>query len=137
MHLRQVPFPVLMLLGCVTLVWAVKQPRRSPETQQASPDDTGNPTPEPILDAIQSWTGVVSDSNCAAQHETASGEAAKCVAVCVASGAHYVLVTDDTVYQIGPQDKFSGYAGQAVNVRGSRHGDTILVTTVSPVLQRK
>ncbi|MGH9433242.1 MAG: hypothetical protein ACRD3T_17060 [Terriglobia bacterium] len=137
MHLRHIPFPVLMFLGCVTLVWAVQQPRHSAQAQQLSRDAERNPAAAQTPTAGQSWTGVVSDSNCGAKHAAASDRAAQCVSRCVASGAKYVLVSAGSVFQIDPQDQFATYAGKAVSVQGSLHGDTITAATVSPVPQQK
>ncbi|HUY13314.1 MAG TPA: hypothetical protein VMX16_06755 [Terriglobia bacterium] len=135
--MRYIPFPLLMLLGCLTLVWAVQPARRSPQGQQLQPDQKSGESAAPTQTAGLSWTGVVSDSNCRAKHSTASDEAAHCVSQCVARGAKYVLVSSGNVFQVIPQDQLADYAGKSVTVQGSLRGDTITVTTVSPVQQRK
>ncbi len=73
----------------------------------------------------KSWTGVVSDSHCAAKHSTASDAAASCVAKCVSGGAQYVLVSEGKVYQLGSQDKFKDFAGKSVKVTGSEDNGVI------------
>jgi len=78
----------------------------------------------------QTWSGVVSDSNCGAKHSTASEEAASCVEKCVSAGAQYVLVIRNNVYQLEGQDKFAGLGGKSVEVTGALEGDTIHVASV-------
>ncbi len=81
--------------------------------------------------------GVVSDSMCGAKHHRASAAAATCVKNCAARGAKYVLVRRVAgtykVYQVTPQEKFTGFPGKRVRVEGSLSGDTITAQTVAAV----
>jgi len=126
-----------MLLGCVTLVWAVQPNRRSPQGQQLELGPEGGQTVAQTQRDGLSWTGVVSDSNCGAKHARPSDQAAQCVSQCVASGAKYVLVSGGSVFQVDPQNQLAAYAGKSITVQGSLRGDTITVATVSPVQQQK
>ena len=84
------------------------------------------------LGADQSWTGVISDSNCGLKHSKASDEAAACVAKCVSGGASYVLVSGGKLYKLDPQNKISPeLAGRAVKVTGNLKGNTITVSSAS------
>ncbi len=88
--------------------------------------------------ADQSWTGVISDSNCGLKHSTASDEAAACVAKCVSNGAKYVLVTGGKMYQLEPQTKISSkMAGREVKVTGSLSGDTITISSAAAAAAAK
>ena len=78
--------------------------------------------------AVQtSWTGVVSDNECAAtKHDKA------CIEKCVAAGAKYVLVSKGKAYTLDAQDKLKGMGGQRVKVTGTLSGpDAISVSSVS------
>jgi hypothetical protein len=98
--------------------------------------------------AEQTWTGVISDSNCGAMH--ASGEHGtgkitdrECVIGregdpnlpgCVSAkyGAKFVLVVDGKVYKISNQD-YAGlrvHAAHTVRVTGELAGDTIKVASM-------
>jgi hypothetical protein len=77
--------------------------------------------------AAQSWTGTVSDTQCAATKHDAA-----CIEKCVAAGGKYVLVSKGKVYQLDPQDKFKGMGGKRVKVTGGLSGtDQISVNAVS------
>jgi len=79
----------------------------------------------------QTFTGVVSGSQCGIKHSTASADAAQCVEKCVSGGASYVLVSDGKVYLLAPQDKFKGLGGKNVTVKGTLNNVTITVTSVA------
>jgi hypothetical protein len=83
-----------------------------------------------LLGADGIWTGVVSDSHCAAKHAKANDAAASCVTKCVADGAKYVLVSEGNVYSLKPQDKFAQFAGKSVKVTGTEDQGTISATSV-------
>jgi hypothetical protein len=58
--------------------------------------------------------------------------------LCIASGAKYVLVTDNAVYAIANQ-KFKGLGsiiGKTVQVDGDLESTTITVTKISPVQKK-
>ncbi len=80
-------------------------------------------------------TGVVSDSMCGSKHSRPSRVAQECVSKCVSVGAQYVLVDHGRIYQVRPQNEFAGFAGMAVKVKGTFHGD--LVNAISIALLRR
>lgn len=87
--------------------------------------------------AASSWTGTVSDSNCGTKHATPSVAAEKCVAACVHKGAKYVLVVNDKVYALSPQNKFADFAGKSVTVTGTMEGDAITAESVKSAADKK
>jgi hypothetical protein len=81
-----------------------------------------------------SWTAVVSDSMCGAQHSAASAEDKKCVEGCIKHhGSKPVLVVGDKVYKISADSeaKVMDHLGDKVKVEGTLSGDTITITSVS------
>lgn len=77
-----------------------------------------------------SWTGVVSDSQCGLKHSKASAAAAACVEKCVSGGGKYVFVSGGKLYQVEPQEKFKGMGGKDATVTGTMEGDKITAVTV-------
>jgi hypothetical protein len=99
----------------------------------------------PALAAGQTWTGVITDTMCAASHASniehaheSSGRTMtekECTVGCVARrGQKYVLVSNGKVYQIENQD-YAGlpvHAAETVSVTGSLSGSTITVSQIVP-----
>jgi anti-sigma factor RsiW len=83
--------------------------------------------------------GVIGDSVCAATHPHAPGDAEsrECVVNCVAHGAHFVLVSGQTVYRIENQEfpDLATFANVAVRVTGTIGSDAIRVSRVNAVRQ--
>src|SRR5437016_9568023 len=89
------------------------------------------------LTAEQTWTGQISDSACGKKHEEAAeGNGVmpdrECTEACVRGGSKYVLVVDDTVYQIANQDNrdLGKHAGHTVKVTGELKGNAITVSKI-------
>jgi len=83
----------------------------------------------------QTWTGVISDSNCNAKHPAGEHDGKKmtdtdCTLMCVKKGAKYVFVSDGKVYKLGNQEskQIASHAGQRVELTGRMSGDTITAT---------
>jgi len=72
----------------------------------------------------------VSDSHCGLKHSKASAAAAKCVEKCVAGGGKYVFVAGGKLYQVEPQEKFTGMGGKDVTVTGTMEGNKITAESV-------
>lgn len=90
--------------------------------------------------AQQTFTGRLSDSTCAASHQSkASAEHLsdrECLLACVKALAKYVLVDQDNqVLSIENQDAMGLplYAGRPVKITGERKGDAIVVTKVEAI----
>ena len=82
----------------------------------------------------KTYTGVVSDAMCGAQHEM-EGSAASCTRECVAKGSKYALVVGDKVYTLDTTEKaalaiLDKQAGMKVTVTGTEKDNTITVSSV-------
>lgn len=78
----------------------------------------------------QKFTGVVSDSMCAAQHMTKDKSPADCARECAAQG-DYALVVGDKVYTLsGDKNAIGKFAGAKAVVEGDLDGNTIKVETI-------
>jgi hypothetical protein len=74
------------------------------------------------------WTGLVSDSNCATSSHASD---AKCIAKCMAGGAKAVLVTPQKdVLEITNPDAIKGHEGRTVSITGSLDGKQLTVDKV-------
>lgn len=82
--------------------------------------------------SARNFSGVVTDSECAARHAKESGlSPAECTRACVRDGAKYVLVDGDKIYNLGADPvNLSKVAGQRVRITGSLFGDTIRVNSI-------
>jgi hypothetical protein len=83
--------------------------------------------------SARTFSGVISDSVCAARHETNMNMGAHgCTRMCVARQAKYALVGSDSVYTLqGGTEALDKYAGERVSLSGVLDGDTIMVTEVA------
>jgi hypothetical protein len=79
------------------------------------------------------FTGMITCSRCRARHMRNSGMTAEeCARSCVRAGAMYMLVDGDRSYVLlGDSAAVGKFAGQRVNVMGTRQGDAILVNSAS------
>jgi hypothetical protein len=82
----------------------------------------------------KTYTGVVSDAMCGAQHEM-EGSAASCTRQCVAKGSKYALIVGDKVYTLDTSDKaaldtLDKQAGAKVTVSGTEKDNVITVSSV-------
>jgi hypothetical protein len=84
--------------------------------------------------SAQTFGGVINDSKCGNKHTNADNEDTACVKKCVAAGAKYVLEWGGRVMQLDHQEWFAKYAGWVVEIEGTRHGDSIAVKSVKPML---
>jgi len=82
--------------------------------------------------AGQTYSGIIADSFCGARHNRHSNlSSAECTRACVKKGAKYVMVDGEKTYLLeGNIADLSGFAGQRVEVRGMRDGDTIRFTQI-------
>ena len=85
--------------------------------------------------ALQSFSGMITDSQCGARHDQSSGKrSAECARMCVRNGSKYVLVNGDQKNILeGNEAALDHLAGQRVTVKGTLAGDTIKVSSVSAV----
>jgi hypothetical protein len=86
--------------------------------------------------AEQTFSGMITDSQCGARHDQSSGKRpADCARMCVRNGSKYVLVNGDQKNILeGNELALDHLAGQRATVTGTLNGDTIKVS--SAVLAR-
>jgi hypothetical protein len=79
-----------------------------------------------------SWSGTISDANCAAKHADASDKSKACVQKCVKGGAAPVFISDGKVLKISDdsKEKVMSHLGDKVTLTGKLVGDTITVDSV-------
>lgn len=82
--------------------------------------------------ADKTWTGVISDSKCAAKHAKASDADHECVTKCAAGGAKYVFMSGGKTYEIANQDfaALKDHGGHKVALTGEMKGDSITVSKI-------
>jgi hypothetical protein len=87
---------------------------------------------EPNTPAPSAFSGVITDAQCGARHDEASGKSpAECTLACIRNGAKYSLVNAERKYALdGSPDELAKWAGQRAAIAGIRSGDTIKVTSV-------
>jgi len=91
----------------------------------------------PACTAEESWTGVLSDSQCGAYHEfdehSQPMTEKDCTIKCVKGGAKYVFRSEDRTYQIENQDHpaLAEHAGGAVQLTGRIANEAISVSTIT------
>ena len=86
--------------------------------------------------ASQTFTGVVTDTMCGADHKMMNVTPdSKCVRECVKAGAKFALLVGSKVYTLSDQKTPDQFAGEKVKVTGTLDPktDTIAVVTIEPV----
>lgn len=115
---RKIAVPILLIAGLMS-GWLF--------AQQAKP---GN--------SAKTFTGVISDSMCGAQHMAKDKTAAQCTRECVQSGEGYVLVVGKKTYTLkGDAAALDKFAGEEVTVKGTISGDTITAESVTASAAKK
>ena len=87
-----------------------------------------------LVAASQTFTGVISDSMCGADHQGMHmGSDSKCASECVRMGARYSLWTGKANYALSDQKTAARLAAKKVTVTGSLDGKgtTIQVTSIA------
>jgi len=83
--------------------------------------------------AEQTWTGVISDKMCGADHKKMGGKMSDrdCTQACSKGGAPSVLVSQGKVYQLTNHDSdLRTHAGHTVHLTGELNGDIIRVSKI-------
>jgi len=101
-----------------------------PESGQVGGAPSGAPSTVPVR--LQSFEGVLTDTQCGAKHSAAMGKApADCTRACVHGGEQFALVDGDALYVIeGDLPMLKGAAGQRVRISGTLNGKKISATSV-------
>ncbi len=99
---------------------------------QNSDQQNGPATPQ--HSELESFSGLVTDSICGARHKRHSNLTPEdCARMCLRNGAAYVLVDGDRRYRLsGDEDSLSKLLGTRATIIGTRQGETISVSSVSP-----
>ena len=83
--------------------------------------------------AKQTFTGVISDEMCGADHKAMNVKPdSKCVVECVNMGSSYVLLSGGNVYKLSDQKAPAKFAAQKVTVTGTLDGKTLKVSSIAP-----
>lgn len=92
------------------------------------PDVSANPHPSGTR-----FTGMITCSRCRGRHlRNSHMTSEECARTCVRAGAMYMLVDGDRTYVLlGDNTAVGKFAGQRVNIMGTRQGDAILVNSAS------
>ena len=100
-----------------------------PESGQVAAP-SGAPSAVPVR--LQSFEGLLTDTQCGAKHSAAMGKApADCTRACVHGGEQFALVDGDALYVIeGDLLMLKGAAGQRVRISGTLNGKKISATSV-------
>ena len=95
--------------------------------------DTPTPTPKPA--DLTTFSGLVTDSNCAARHMRHSNlPPTECAAACIRAGANFVLVDGDHIFHLnGREESLGKLLGTRATVTGTLEGDTIRVSSAGPM----
>ena len=87
--------------------------------------------------ADQTWTGMIGDSKCGANHKAMQEHNANltdrdCTEACIKSGAEYILSSNGKVYKLENQKdpSLSENAGKTVVVTGTLKGNTITASKI-------
>jgi len=82
----------------------------------------------------QSFSGVITDSQCGPRHKSSAEGAADCVRSCVRGGSRFILVSGEKSYKLdGNLTGLSEVAGQRVRLVGVLNKDTIQINPASPL----
>ncbi len=82
----------------------------------------------------ETMTGWVADAMCAKDPASVSkADHAACAKKCVKGGEPTVFVVGDKVYKVANADKLAPFIGDKVTVDGKLAGDTLTVTSATPV----
>jgi hypothetical protein len=98
------------------------------QVTQSSPESVARPS-------STRFTGMITCSRCRGRHMRNSHMGAdECARACVRAGAMYILVDGDRSYVlVGDNEVVDKFAGQRINIAGTRQGDAILVDQASPI----
>ena len=105
---------------------------------QAEAAQVAQNSPDPLPSAQPAsarFTGMITCSRCRGRHMRNSRMSSEeCARTCVRAGAMYILVDGDRSYVLlGASDAVGKFAGQRINLTGTRQGDAIRVDQASPL----
>jgi hypothetical protein len=85
--------------------------------------------------AAQAFTGVITDTLCAAKHNMKGHSDADCVKMCAKASGEYALFDGQNILKLSDQKTPARFAAQRVKVTGTLDPktNTIKVTSIEPV----
>ena len=101
-------------------------------TGAAAGEPESGPRESPSAVRLQTFEGLITDTQCGARHVAAIGKAAAdCTRACVHGGEQFALVNGDALYLIeGDPLMLKAAAGQRVRISGVLSGKKISVSSV-------
>jgi hypothetical protein len=114
---------LLIALGVAAVAAAQPEGGQSP-----GPSSSAQPPPQ------QTYEGMITDTHCGAKHVASiSKNAADCARSCVHAGSQFALVDGEKTYILsGDPERLKDAAGRRVKVVGTRNGETIAVSLITP-----
>jgi len=113
---------------------AATQQQASPTQEHSDQQDDARAAPQ--HSDLASFSGLVTDSHCAARHRRHSNLTPEdCARACLRNGASYVLVDGDRRYKLsGDEESLNKLLGTRATIKGTLQGQTISVSSVGPQL---
>ncbi|HZQ18253.1 MAG TPA: hypothetical protein VFA90_05985 [Terriglobales bacterium] len=127
----------VIVAGASVALAGHEQPAQSPtETQSAAPPNDRQQPLQAQNSDLTTINGMITDSYCGARHRRYRDlTPAECAAACIRNGAHFVLVNGYHRYALsGSNESLAKLIGTRANVTGTVQNDTIVVSSVAPML---
>jgi hypothetical protein len=89
----------------------------------------------PIVPA-HTFSGIITDARCGPRHTNGQKSASESARICVDNGSRYTIVDGNKKYELsGKLRRIGQYAGQRVTLTGNLDGQTIEVSSISPLAE--
>ena len=132
-------FAVVVAGASVAMAGHEQPAQTATEAQSAGLSVSSNVSEQPSQAQNSDLTtinGMITDSYCGARHRRYKDlTPEKCAAACIRNGAHFVLVNGYHRYTLsGSNESLAKLIGTRANVTGTVENDTIVVSSVAPML---
>jgi len=127
----------VVVAGASVALAGHEQPAQSPaEAQGAAPSSDSQQPSQAQNSDLTTINGMITDSYCGARHRRYKDlTPAECAAACIRNGAHFILVNGYHRYTLsGSNASLAKLIGTRANVTGTLENDTIVVSSVAPML---
>lgn len=124
---------ILLLICALACGTALLLAARSDSATPAPANPKQTESAQASAAAIETFSGIVTDTRCGAKHSAKVGlSAADCTRACVHAGEHFALVDGEKAYTLtGDAVALKRLAGDRVKVTGTLNGNTIAVVSVA------